>query len=69
MTTNTPEILSLFKEQLNNQVASIVAAQSFETQGYGFAYWYLRNIGGMTDIEAKIRYVMEAAILELTQLR
>lgn len=53
MTINTPEILSLFKEQLNNQVASIVAAQSFETQGYGFAYWYLRNIGGMTDIEAK----------------
>lgn len=53
MTTNTPEILNLFKEQLNNQVASIVAAQSFETQGYGFAYWYLRNIGGMTDIEAK----------------
>lgn len=53
MNTHTPEILSLFKEQLNNQVASIVKEQSFDTQGYGFAYWYLRNIGGMTDIEAK----------------
>lgn len=53
MTTNTPEILNLFKEQLNNQVASIVKGQSFDTQGYGFAYWYLCNIGGMTDIEAK----------------
>lgn len=53
MSINAPEILSLFKEQLNNQVESIVADQSFETQGYGFAYWYLRNIGGMTDIEAK----------------
>lgn len=53
MATNIPEILSLFKEQLNNQVATIVKEQSFDTQGYGFAYWYLRNVGGMTDIEAK----------------
>lgn len=53
MTTNTPEILSLFKEQLNNQVSNIVKSQSFDTQGYGFAYWYLCNIGGMTDIAAK----------------
>jgi len=53
MTQNIPEILSLFKEQLNNQVATIVNAHNFDTQGYGFAYWYLANIGGMTDIEAK----------------
>lgn len=53
MTSNTPEILNLFKEQLNNQVSIIVSTQSFETEGYGFAYWYLRNIRGMTDIEAK----------------
>lgn len=53
MTANTPEILNLFKEQLNNQVSSIVKEQLFENNGYGFAYWYLRNIGGMTDIEAK----------------
>lgn len=53
MDAHIPEILSLFKEQLNNQVTSIVNEQSFDTQGYGFAYWYLRNIGGMTDIEAK----------------
>lgn len=53
MTTHTPEILSLFKEQLNNQVAKIVKEQSFDTHGYGFAYWYLRNVCGMTDIEAK----------------
>jgi len=53
MNTNIPEILSLFKEQLNNQVSSIVKSQAFDTQGYGFAYWYLCNIGGMTDIEAK----------------
>ena len=53
MNTSTPEILSLFKEQLNNQVSNIVKSQSFDTQGYAFAYWYLCNIGGMTDIEAK----------------
>jgi hypothetical protein len=53
MTTKIPEILKLFKEQLSNQVSSIVDVHSFDTQGYGFAYWYLCNIGGMTDIEAK----------------
>lgn len=53
MTTNIPEILNLFKEQLNNQITTIVTTQSFDTQGYGFAYWYLCNVGGMTDIEAK----------------
>lgn len=53
MTANIPEILNLFKEQLNNQITKIVKTQSFDTQGYGFAYWYLCNIGGMTDIEAK----------------
>lgn len=53
MVSKTPEILKLFKEQLSNQVNSIVKEKSFDTQGYGFAYWYLRNIGGMTDIEAK----------------
>lgn len=53
MNSNIPEILKLFKEQLNNQISTIVKDQSFDTQGYGFAYWYLRNIGGMTDIEAK----------------
>lgn len=53
MADNIPEILKLFKEQLNNQVDTIVKEQSFDTQGYGFAYWYLRNICEMTDIEAK----------------
>ena len=53
MISNIPEILKLFKEQLNNQIDSIVKEQIFETQGYGFAYWYFRNIGGMTNIEAK----------------
>lgn len=53
MSNDIPEILALFKEQLNNQVATIVATHSFATQGYGFAYWYLCNIGGMTDIEAR----------------
>ena len=53
MITKIPEILRLFKEQLSNQVASIVKSHSFDTHGYGFAYWYLCNIGGMTDIEAK----------------
>jgi hypothetical protein len=53
MSIDIPEILALFKEQLNNQVETIVADHSFATQGYGFAYWYLCNVGGMTDIEAK----------------
>ena len=53
MTNNVPEILKLFKEQLNNQIGTIVKEHSFDTQGYGFAYWYLRNVGGMTDIQAK----------------
>jgi hypothetical protein len=43
----------LFKEQLNNQIKSIVKEQGFENEGYGFAYWYFRNIRGMADIEAK----------------
>jgi hypothetical protein len=50
---DAPEILSLFKEQLNNQIAAIVKDQGFENAGYGFAYWYFRNIGGKNDIEAK----------------
>jgi hypothetical protein len=50
---DVPEILNLFKEQLNNQVESFVNKQGFENSGYGFAYWYFRNIGRMTDIEAK----------------
>lgn len=53
MTNAAPEILALFKEQLGNQIASIVQEQSFENSGYGFAYWYFRNIGRMTDIESK----------------
>jgi hypothetical protein len=53
MGNGIPEILSLFKEQLGNQISSIVAAQGFDTDGYGFAYWYFKNIIGMTDIEAK----------------
>lgn len=53
MTKATPEILALFKEQLGNQISNIVKQQSFENSGYGFAYWYFRNIGKMTDIEAK----------------
>lgn len=53
MTIEVPEILSLFKEQLGNQIASIVAQQEFANQGYGFAYWYFRNIVSKTDIEAK----------------
>lgn len=48
-----PAILALFKEQLGNQISNIVKEQSFENSGYGFAYWYFRNIGRMTDIEAK----------------
>lgn len=47
------EILSLFKEQLNNQIKVIVRDQGFDNEGYGFAYWYFRNIRGMADIEAK----------------
>ena len=53
MDNKIPEILKLFKEQLSNQVSTIVKMHLFDTQGYGFAYWYLCNIGGMTDIEAK----------------
>lgn len=51
--SDIPEILSLFKEQLNNQITAIVKDQEFENAGYGFAYWYFRHIGGMTDIEAQ----------------
>jgi hypothetical protein len=47
------EILSLFKEQLNNQIKAIVKDQGFNNEGYGFAYWYFRNIRQMGDIEAK----------------
>ncbi|MCX2784008.1 AIPR family protein [Microbulbifer thermotolerans] len=47
------EILSLFKEQLNNQIKAFVDGESFENEGYGFAYWYFRNIRSMTNIEAK----------------
>ncbi len=53
MTVDIPEILNLFKEQLGNQIAGIVEEQGFDNTGYGFAYWYFRHIGGMTDIEAK----------------
>lgn len=53
MSNDVPEILNLFKEQLGNQVSAIVEKQGFENDGYGFAYWYFQNIGGMTDIEAK----------------
>ena len=51
--TDIPEILNLFKEQLNNQITSIVNQQGFDNEGYGFAYWYFRNIRRMTDIESK----------------
>lgn len=50
---DVPEILSLFKEQLSNQIKAIVEDQSFDNEGYGFAHWYFRNIRSMTDIEAK----------------
>jgi hypothetical protein len=53
MNNDVPEILSLFKEQLANQISTIVEQQAFDNDGYGFAYWYFQNIGGMTDIEAK----------------
>lgn len=53
MNNNIPEILSLFKEQLGNQISAIVKDQDFDNDGYGFGYWYFRNIRGMTDIEAK----------------
>ncbi|MCA9474163.1 MAG: AIPR family protein [Nitrospira sp.] len=53
MTQDIPEILSLFKEQLGNQISAIVKEQSFQNEGYGFAYWYFRNVSGMTDIESK----------------
>lgn len=51
--SNVSEILSLFKEQLNNQIKAFVEDESFDNEGYGFAYWYFRNIRAMTDIEAK----------------
>ncbi|WP_445358787.1 AIPR family protein [Microbulbifer sp. ANSA005] len=51
--SNVTEILSLFKEQLNNQIKAFVADESFENEGYGFAYWYFRNIRAMTSIESK----------------
>lgn len=47
------EILSLFKEQLNNQIKVFVEDESFANEGYGFAYWYFRNIRSMPSIEAK----------------
>lgn len=50
---DTPEILKLFKEQLNNQIRFTVDKEGFSNDGYGFAYWFFRNINGMTDIEAK----------------
>lgn len=50
---DVPEILNLFKEQLNNQITAIVNDQDFQNSGYGFAYWFFRHIGNMTDIEAK----------------
>ncbi|MEZ5856938.1 MAG: hypothetical protein R3D67_20185 [Hyphomicrobiaceae bacterium] len=53
MASAAPEILGLFKEQLGNQIGTIVKEQSFENAGYGFAYWYFRHIGRMTDIESK----------------
>ncbi len=53
MNSVVPEILNLFKEQLANQISAIVERQAFDNDGYGFAYWYFQNIGGMTDIEAK----------------
>ena len=53
MSNDVPEILSLFKEQLGNQISTIVKDQAFDNDGYGFAYWYFKNICGMTDIEAK----------------
>lgn len=53
MADDITEILSLFKEQLNNQVDTLVREQGFENGGYGFAYWYFRHIGQMADIEAK----------------
>lgn len=53
MSNDVPEILNLFKEQLGNQISAIVKAQTFDNEGYGFAYWYFQNIRGMTDIEAK----------------
>jgi hypothetical protein len=46
MSNDVPEILNLFKEQLGNQISA-------SNDGYGFAYWYFKNIGDMTDIEAK----------------
>lgn len=51
--SSVPEILSLFKEQLNNQIKTIVKDQGFDNESYGFAYWYFRNIREMADIEAK----------------
>lgn len=53
MVEDVPEILNLFKEQLSNQVDLLVREQGFENSGYGFAYWYFRQIRRMTDIEAK----------------
>jgi hypothetical protein len=53
MSNDVPEILNLFKEQLGNQISAIVKKQAFDNDGYGFAYWYFKNIGDMTDIEAK----------------
>jgi len=44
MVQDIPEILSLFKEQLGNQISAIVKEQSFQNDGYGFAYWYFRNV-------------------------
>lgn len=53
MSSAVPEILGLFKGQLANQISAIVNEYGFENEGYGFAYWYFKNIGGMTDIEAQ----------------
>ncbi len=53
MSQNTSAMLGLFKEQLGNQISTIVRSEAFDGEGYGFAYWYFKNIRGMTDIEAK----------------
>jgi len=50
--SEAPEILKLFKEQLTNEIKSIVAQQGFGTEGYGFAYWFFKHVKSMTDIES-----------------
>lgn len=50
--TAIPEILKLFKEQLANEIKGIVRQHDFNTDGYGFAYWYFKHVKAMTDIES-----------------